>query len=1138
MNPLASDLQPPASLPPLHPPGRSRTRAAWSALLVLFLFFCLFFFHSFLLRMSVRSALWVLQPVTGLHIKAEKMEVSWGKPIHWHRMTITAGKAPLATQLTFQDCSLKLSSWWRLFFGDHLLISSLEINEGKGIVDLRTASCSTISFWKNPLFSFASLLDRKLNFFPAALQLHDISFLLLTEGERYTVDHLSCTLPHKIDGQLAYESIFIDAGTVHCQLKGAKAKALWDGKKLALRQLPLAEEITLQNFTLAPHRDRVDLGVIAAVFEGLLRADGSLHHTSEGTFIDSAVLGQQLSLRRLSHFLGLSKNLAGTIREGRLTFRGFALKTLDTEASLHLLADNVRLEKRGWASLAVTANLIGRKISLTDFQLKQQENRVTASGEMTLPEEWHKLAQAPFLLKLKATINDASQLGDLVGSSWKNMTGKLLADGEVHGVTNRAEGYLNVQGNSMTAYGVPLNSLKLQLLFQGEKTALTNFDLWSCSDHFECSGVVENKWPHHYEGKASLQSSDLSEKLLPFLQRYAEASSFYDHLFAPFHLDTSKLHGGSLQASWEGYGETTQHEGKFNITFNNLFKNSRKTSGHSEGFYGPEWLSFSSLNWEEGLQKFHSKVTLSSRGIDFQNISLIQDHKTTLSGNAFLPVDATMLFHRPISLSQTLLHDAPLAVHFQCHDLAIEHHTKSFPWNLMPSLLNGNIDATGLLEKPSLHLTLTGKNDEVAIPTMKFNLATEQGEGTIDAAFMTGKNKSLTLQGKIPVALIVEKEGSPLQEDEHWKLGPSSAPLDLKLSLPSFHLDEIVADYFSSPFSLEKGILSGELLCKGTLGQPEPSGELQLQVGSITIGNDLPSLHDLQGRFLFNKDRMELSDASASIKKEKLIITGKTEWHHQKHEYHFSGTHLPLFQLGSMSATGDLNLTLQGEHQTGVLSGNVIVKEVEGTPKLLVTPFLVPPGINPGSLRLITSNLPAPWTIDVGVTTPPEITFTPSTHSPIESINLHLSGNILSPLLEGFISWQHLPLVFPNITLSLLEGSCHFNAKNPWTPMYNVAASGTLNQQKIKATLSKDQTLQVESNPFVMPSTLALKLAFPKEPPSKDIAPWFSQLPYWLREQSIMEPTTILTPFLNNDSEDRNNLGFTGCGIFYHAEIK
>lgn len=832
-------------LPHLHRPGRSRTSAAWSALLVLLLFFLLFFFHSFLLRISVQVALWALQPVTGLTIKAEKMDIAWGKPIHGHRVTVTAGDPPFVTQLTFEDCSLEPSSWWRLFFGDHLLINSIQLSQGKGVIDQRSFSSNVAPFWKKWIFSFSTLLGQKCDFLPASFQLRDISFLLLTEGERYTVDHLSCTLPNKLSGQLTYDSVMIDAGIVHCRLAAGKAKAIWNGKKLSLRQLSLAEEIVLKDLNLIPHRDRIEVGLIAEVFNGLLRADGSLRHTSKGTFLDSASLGQQLPLRRLSHFLGLKKNLSGILREGRLTFRGLILNPIDADVSLRMLADNVRLEKSEGALLAIRANLIGRKISLLDFQLQQQENHATASGEITLPEEWHRIAKAPFLLKLKANIADASELASLIGISWNSkMTGRFFSYGEVHGADNHADGYLNIQGTAMTAYEVPLNSLKLQLLFQGEKTNLTNLSLWSGSDHLEGSGTIENKWPHHYEGKGRLESTHLSEKLTPLLQHhYQEWSLFLSKLLPPAHFEKWKLQGGTLNASWEGNGEATQHKGSFDVTLNNLLQDFRKVSGHAEGYYGPDWVSLSSI-------------------------------------------------------------------------------------------------------------TLTGE-----------------------------KNQSLGFQGTFTI--------SPQEE---------------------------------------------------------------------------------------NRNR--------------------------------------------------------------ILHGNVIVQKFETDPKLFVVPFLIPPGILIEPSTLVPSSIQSTWNIDVGVTTPLQTSSAVSAHQPFETINLHLTGNFLSPTLEGSIVLQHVPIIFPNRTIIPLKEIIQFDSSHPWQPTYSLTFKDRHRDQEITATLAKNQTLKLQSTPFVLPSTLALELGFPNETSSEEAKIWFSQVPYWLREQSIIEPTTLPLPLHSpNESGDRSDLGFTGCNIFYQAEF-
>ena len=68
-----------------------------------------------------------------------------------------------------------------------------------------------------------------------------------------------------------------------------------------------------------------------------------------------------------------------------------------------------------------------------------------------------------------------------------------------------AEGYLNVQGTAMTAYGLPLNSVKVQLLFQGEKTNLTNLDIWSGSSANEPT-VAGTDVNHQYSKSYSFEA--------------------------------------------------------------------------------------------------------------------------------------------------------------------------------------------------------------------------------------------------------------------------------------------------------------------------------------------------------------------------------------------------------------------------------------------------------------------------------------------------------------------------------------------------------------------------------------------------------------------------------------------------------
>jgi hypothetical protein len=82
----------------------------------------------------------------------------------------------------------------------------------------------------------------------------------------------------------------------------------------------------------------------------------------------------------------------------------------------------------------------------------------------------------------------------------------------------------------------------------------------------------------------------------------------------------------------------------------------------------------------------------------------------------------------------------------------------------------------------------------------------------------------------------------------------------------------------------------------------------------------------------------------------------------------------------------------------------------------------------------------------------------------------------------------------------------------------------------------------LESVPFLSEETAALLLGQPTRRFSskKSSAGWTAQLPFWIRQQEIEESTTIAQPPLSpiNITEQRDNLGFEGLGIFYHAELK
>ncbi len=671
--PLSPDF-----LPATHLPGRSRTLSAWSAFLALIFFVMVGIFYPFFLRGSVRLLLWASQPLTGLTITSQDLIVSFGKPLLWKNVSLTAGRFPHQSHAEFQSFSVEITSPWRMLFGDHRIINALEASNGAALIDLSCQESSRASsFFQKMRSTVHSFLQEQAIHIPPSVDVKNIAFSLITENQRDSIEKLSFSLSQKNPGKLSYDTMLIEGASLHCELGAASCSTTWNGHAVTLANLSLAKEIQIRSLQITPHADRIEIGLISTLFHGLLRADGSIKKENAFSNIEGAVLAQNIPMERLSKFLGLTKKICGNLREGRLIFRGSPVHYTDAEASLRILADNFRYGKKEWASLAMTANIINHKISVSDFQLRQEENHVVAAGEITLPQEWRKIGEAPFHCKLKATIADASQLGDLAGPPWNDITGQLFIEGDIEGVAHRADGYLKVQGSQLALQGLSIDTLKLNLLFQDDTTTLTSCDLSQGSSHLEFSGGFDNSWPHHYKATASLEGSYFLESIFKVAaadERQGASGtqrrSVHDVLdgantgvtqpcaaavdcenrflkMSRFLNITAiqNIHGGNLTARWNGQGSATTHEGSFNISFQDLLQGSHEMSGRCVGSYTQEGLIVPTFLLQSGNKKLKAKFHFFPQGIEATNICLMERNESPLSGNLFLPIDPKALWN-------------------------------------------------------------------------------------------------------------------------------------------------------------------------------------------------------------------------------------------------------------------------------------------------------------------------------------------------------------------------------------------------------------------------------------------------------------------------------------------------------------
>ena len=1191
-------------LPPLHPPGRSRTGAAWSALIGFLILLIVLLLHSFLLRQSIDLLLWASEPITGITIHAETLPVDLKKPLRWQNVVISFGKTPHESRLDFKMVSIELLSLRRIFFGNHRLIKQLEVSQGKCLLDLRNLGSGESSFLENQKRYVQNLVQQQIIELPESIILHDVSLLCMREKERLSVEHCSCSLPKNTPGTLAYESILFEVSNIKCHLHKAACHAIWDGKTITLKNLLLAEEIHLHQLELTTYPDRLELGFVATIFHGILRADGCLRKNGPGPILDGAIFGEKLSLERLAKFFGFQEKISGVLREGRLVFRGSPFEPINAEASLRMLVDHFRCKKKEWASLSIASNFIGRKISLTGFHLQQQENRVSATGEMSISEDWSKIGEAPFHCKLEATIADASQLTDLFGTPWSNISGKIDIDGEVSGRTNLAEGYLHLHGREISLHGLPIDVIESTLLFQKEKTVLSHLDFWNGKSHIQFSGSMANIWPHEYSGEGRIDCRNFFEKLM-LLDKWVNGEITTDswneipksnssllaqicqnpknflsllHAFIPENLSIhsipslqpqrekaidgsvqgksheashffKNIHGATLQALWKGHGRAKWHEGSLKIGLEEALLNNQPLELHSTIAYTPQLVTSPIFHLNYGDRNIAASLSLTPHTLSLENVTFNESGKRRLSASITLPMNGMGLFdHRPFP--SLLEWNKPMEVY-----VALNHFS-SF-------CIDGSIKSFGLWSRPSVAISLESRKKTSNNNTsFHMQLSSHEGQGLIDAQLATENTSCTQLSGTFPLGLIELTPGAALSENDQAIAASLGGPLNINLRLTNSSLDFINNWLLPSEINLHHGNISGEIGLRGTVATPELLGHVNVKAAECTLGSLLPSLQGLQAIISFSKEKINLESGSAFLGKGKLEASGSSQGilRDLHHEYHVLGHDLLLFKKENASITGTAALVLQGNTQGGKLSGHLNITELNWKPQLTIIPCLIPPGIFCETASLASLGTSS-WCNDVTLSYQPNDQTTHSTitsdacysknnsnnehNNSFEKIHLHLLGPLLSPTPEGSIIFSHLLITTPRSPMRFLQGEMHFSLSQPWQPYFDLTAQTKIGINNINIHLREayeGSHLFFESTPHLSQETAALLIAQPsKRSWSHQLASlWMEELPFWIRQQEIEEPTTIIQPQVppHQAMEIYDDLGFTGSTILYHTQLE
>ncbi len=1116
-----------------HRPARSGTPTAWMALAILAALITGWLFFDSMVCAALRLGLTVVAWNQGMKLSIDHLALTEQGNIRAQSVTLSFG-AP-------EHHGFWKSAWIEIqppSLGDLLglankkhqhLIRKVMLGRTKLLVDPRgeTASQDTASrlHLRRPL--------SWVNFLPDALTAGPVDLVVIGENTRLSLEGLTISLPNQWVGQVGYTEALLAIGSAHHRFPATRASASWNGKTLRFGQMAFGKELRLEDLSLTPRGERLEFGVRGIIGTGLLRGDGGFGLLKHST-LEVTMVGENLKMETLSTLLRENDQRAsGTIRQGRFTFRGDPARPLEADSSLRLVADTFRWEGRGWDSLRLAATLTGRELTLSELILHQKENEVVAQGQSKLPEDWHAALRAPFTATFHASLEDAGALASLVDPDFAQLSGSLTLEGQIKGAENKAEGYCNLLGTEMKLHNLPLNWLKGCLLFEGEKTRLSNLEAWSGTDQIRAEGVVENNRPHTYSATAHLDVGNLTKRL------------------AQLGVSTAaQIGGGAVQGTWAGDGSSKGHSGSFQAKVKEWVSpwTSAGMSGSFEGTYSPDHLYCSKAEFQQQDLRLALQLSASPTRLEAKSIVATRGEKTDplVQGDFSLPINAPALWQSGDVVSNLAMGE-PLGLHLALHEMKVEELANLLGQKIpCTGTLDGEVKADGTPGRPELHATM--KITRLALPNapapigLIWNFDATAGRATTSLVQEPNKETSqdkdakdspLTLHADLPF-LLVASQGA-------LHMAGSLAPVHGVVALHEIPLNGWLALWNRSTGILRDGLLDGSLMLNGSVDNPTLTGNLLLSAHEVILSDAL-GLGNLKLPITCSMNKATATGGTALYVGEPVHLSGSLDWSNIPWEgrLKLSGADFSFPKICGLQSHGDADVLLhvQGTNPP-LLTGNLMIKNIQGALPLHVTPFFAPPGVSLSSPPLFSSTLDNTVSqqaqLDLLIKTEGSLPLNNSSPSdPVEiQGDLHLQGMINALHWTGAIISRNAVAELPAGHFFIPEArlQCGDARQGDGREMLSFTAYGltqygfcTLQQHGETQNSAPSFDLLAATSGVTAPDTM-LALATPEKNMSGSL---LLQTPSWIRQNKLfpVPPLGWITSRLGESTSDA--FGFYG----------
>jgi translocation and assembly module TamB len=309
---------------------------------------------------------------------------------------------------------------------------------------------------------------------------------------------------------------------------------------------------------------------------------------------------------------------------------------------------------------------------------------------------------------------------------------------------------------------------------------------------------------------------------------------------------------------------------------------------------------------------------------------------------------------------------------------------------------------SGAAEFNDFDVKLVGVELKSAGP-MRMSL--RNGVVTLDQLHITGQDTDLQASG------TVQAFGAT---------GANANRLDLKAN---GSVSMAIAHTFD-PDILSSGKVEFTIAAGGQVSKPSLTGKVQFDNVNAAVDGIPNGLSALNGTLVFNEDRLEVANLTATTGGGQLKIGGFLTYRNGIYADLTATGDVVRVRLYGLSATGNTSLSLQGSPQNLLLSGNVLITRFGVGPDVDFAAFSSAGGISAPPDPNAASNK---IRMDVHVTSSPQLDFQNTYAKLAGTVDLTVRGTVAEPTILGRIQITDGSATFAGTKYELQRGDVYFS---------------------------------------------------------------------------------------------------------------